>query len=255
MKLRARSAFLTAPAVLAITLTGAVSACGSTAALRSGHSAADPGGSRAAASGAAASVGTDGASGRAVGTSTAAVPPAARRVQCPVVIPIIRLPDVAQPYASVQPHGPVQPGGPVQLGEPIPAGFRPVAVVECVTVASVNHGVVRIGQRRQAAIAGLGRLLAALREPRTPLPRGPLPACLMPAVSRPWFVLVGATGQVIHPLVPAGLCGEPIGPVLASLNSLHWILLGTTALHPAPFGPPLHGGPIHDITPGITLSN
>jgi hypothetical protein len=176
-------------------------------------------------------------------------------VQCPGVIPFVRLPDSAQPYVSVGQHSPVQPDGHVQSGEPIPAGFRPVAVVECVTVASVNHGVVRIDQRRQVAIAGLGRLLAALREPSTPLPRGPLPACMVPAISRPWFVLVGATGQVIHPLLPAGLCGEPIGPVLASLNSLHWILLGTVALHPAPFRPPLHGGPIHDITPGITLPN
>jgi hypothetical protein len=122
-------------------------------------------------------------------------------------------------------------------------------------VASVNHGAVRIDQRRQAAIAGLGRLLAALREPSTPRSRGPLHYCLVPAISRPWFVLVGATGQVIHPLAPVGLCGEPIGVVLASLSSLRWILLGTVALHPAPFRLPLHGGPIHDITPGITLPN
>lgn len=176
-------------------------------------------------------------------------------MQCPGVIPLVRLPDVAQPYVSVQPHGPGEPDGSVQPGDRIPAGFRPVAVVECVTVASVNHGVVRIDQRRQAAIAGLGRLLAALREPSAPRSRGPLPTCLVPAISRPWFVLVGATGQLIHPLVPVGLCGEPIVAVLASLNSLHWILLGTVALHPAPFRPPLHSGPIHDITPGITLSN
>jgi hypothetical protein len=130
-----------------------------------------------------------------------------------------------------------------------------VAVVECVTATSIHHGVVRIELRRQAAIAGLGRLLAALREPPAPRPKGPLQMCMVPAISRPWFVLVSATGQVIRPVVPAGLCGQPIGPVLASLNSLRWITLGTVPLHLSPLRPPLHGGPIHDITPGITLPN
>jgi hypothetical protein len=183
------------------------------------------------------------------------VPPAARRVQCPGVIPLIRLPDIAQPDVSVQPNDPVLPKVPVQPGQPIPAGFRPVAVVECVTATSIHHGVVRVELRRQAAIAGLGRLLAALREPSTPQPKGPLPACMVPAISRPWFVLVGATGQVIYPVVPVGPCGEPIGPVLASLKALDWITLGTVPWHLFPFRPPLHGGPIHDITPGITLPN
>jgi len=90
-------------------------------------------------------------------------------------------------------------------------------VVECVTVASVRHGVVRIDQRRQAAIAGLGRLLTALRERPAPRLKGPQPACMVPVTARPWFVLVSTTGLVIHPVVPVGLCGEPIGPVLASL--------------------------------------
>jgi hypothetical protein len=183
------------------------------------------------------------------------VPAAARRVQCPAVILPVRLPDTAHQYVSVQPHGSVQPDGPVQLAEPIPAGFRPVAVVRCVTVTSVKHGVIRIVQRRQAAIAGLSRLMAALREPPTPRWKGPLPACIVPLTSRPWFVLVSATGHVIYPLLRLGLCGEPIGPVLASLNSLHWITLSTTALRPEPIRPPLHGGLIHDITPAITAPN
>ena len=119
-------------------------------------------------------------------------------------------------------------------------------------MTSVKHGVIRIDQRRQAAIAGLSRLVAALRKPSAPRPRGPQPACIVPLTSRPWFVLVSATGHVIYPLLPLGLCGEPIGAVLASLNSLHWITLSTTALRPEPIRPPLHGGPIHDITPGIT---
>jgi len=176
-------------------------------------------------------------------------------VQCPGVIPPVRLPDSARQEELVQPHSSVQPNGPVEPAGRIPAGFRPVAVVECVTVTSVNHGVVRIDQRRQAAIAGLGRLLAALREPATARPKGPLPACMVPVSSWPWFVLVSASGQVVYPLLPLGLCGEPMGSVLASLNSLHWITLSTVALHPVPMRPPLHGGPVHVITPGITASN
>jgi hypothetical protein len=157
---------------------------------------------------------------------------------------------------SVQPNGTVQPNGPVQPGEPIPAGFKPVAVVECVRVTSVNHGVIRIEERRQAAVAGLGRLLAALREPSHPQPKGVLlPACLTPIVySWPWFVLVSATGQVIHPVVPVGICGQPAPEVLASLKSLHWITLGTTPLPTGPLRPPLHGGPVHDGTPRIDIS-
>lgn len=239
-----RQAFRTAPAVVVITLAAALSACGSVAA-GSGNPAADT----------ASSAGTHEAAGRAIGASTTAVPAAARRVQCPAVILPVRLPGSARQYVSVQPHGSVQPDGPVQLAEPIPAGFRPVAVVRCVTVTSVSHGVFRIDQRRQAAIAGLSRLVAALREPSAQRPKAPLPACIVPLTSRPWFVLVSATGHVIYPLMTLGLCREPIGPVLAVLNSLHWITLSTTALRPEPIRPPLHGGPVQDITPAITAPN
>ena len=233
MRERAQPAFLTAAAVAVITLTAALSACGTVAAAGSSHPAADAVSS--------------------TGASSTAVPAAARRVQCPDIIPPVRLPDSARQSISVQPHATVQPDGPVQLAEPIPAGFRPVAVVRCVTVASVKHGVIRIDQRREAAIAGLSRLEVALREPSTPRPKGPMPACMAPVTARPWFVLVSATGQVIDPLLPLGLCGLPIGPVLASLNSLHWITLGTVALHP--LHPPLDGRPVLDITPAITAPN
>jgi hypothetical protein len=224
MRQRARSAFLVPPVILTITLAAAVSACGSTAAGTS-------------------SAVTNAASGRAAGTSAAAVPAAARRVQCPVVMaPLGRLPD------------PGQPNGPVQAVEPIPAGFKPVAVVECVRVTSVSHGVIRIEERRQAAIAGLGRLVAALREPSHPQPKAVLPACMTPVYSWPWFVLVSATGQVIHPVLPVGLCGLPAPEVLASLKSLHWITLGTARLPGGPLRPLLHGGPVHAGTPRIDIS-
>ena len=243
MRQCARWAFRTAPAVVVITLTAALAACGSMAAPASSHPAAD----------AASSAGRHTGSGRAPGASSTAVPPVARRVQCPAVIPPVRLPGSARQDVLVQPRGSVQPDGPVQLAGPIPAGFRPVAVVRCVTVTSVRHGVIRIDQRRQAAIAGLSALVAALREASAPRPKGPLPACMVPVTSRPWFVLVSATGQVIYPLLPLSLCGEPIEPVLASLNSLHWITLGTVALHPVPIRPPLRGSPVLDITPAITV--
>jgi hypothetical protein len=177
------------------------------------------------------------------------VPPVARRVQCPAVIPLVRLPDAAQPYVSVQPNRPVQPA------EPIPAGFRPVAVVECVTMTSLHHGVFRTDQLRRAAVGGLSPLLAVLRKPPAPRPKGALPACLVPATSWPWIALVSAAGQVIHPVVPVGLCGEPSEQVLADLNSLHWIKLGTVALRPVPFRLPLHGGPVRYIAPGTTLTD
>jgi hypothetical protein len=184
------------------------------------------------------------------------VPPAARRVTCPVVMsPLGHLP------GSVQPYDPVQPKGPYEPVEPIPAGFKPVAVVECVWVTSVNHGVIGIDERRQAAVTGLARLLAALREPSHPQPKGTLPACMTPMYSWPWFVLVSASGQVIRPVVPVGTCGLPAAAVLASLKSLHWISLGTASLPGGALHPPLHGGPVHvgtpriDISPATTVSN
>ncbi len=190
-----------AVAVMVAALAVAVSGCGATPAPRPGASPAAGSGSAAPTVPAANPAGARGA-----------VPTAVRRVRCPAV----SAPALGQPGAA----------GPA---EPIPAGFRPVAVVECVTITSVRHGVVRTEQRRQAAVTGLGGLLAALREPATRA-KGPLPACIVPSAAVPWFVLIGAYGQVLRPAVPAGLCGEPIEPVLASLHSLHWITLGTVIL-------------------------
>jgi hypothetical protein len=180
-------------------------------------------------------------------------------VQCPAVIgPLVPLPD------SSKGGGPVLPAG------PIPAGFKPAAVVECVTVSSINHGIVRIEDRRRVAVTGLGRLLTALRKPSTPRPRGVLPACMVPVRSWPWFVLVSASGQVVHPVVPVGLCGMPSEAVLASLNSLHWITLSPVRLPIGPLRPPLRGGPVRlpihpgpvhvgtpriDISPATTVSD
>lgn len=216
---RTRSALL-AVAVMVAALAVAVSGCGATPALR-------PGASPVAGSGSSAPTGPAANPAGARG----AVPAAVRQVRCPAV----SAPALGQPGAA----------GPA---EPIPAGFRPAAVVECVTITSVRHGVVRTEQRRQAAVTGLGGLLAALREPASRA-KGPLPACIVPAAAVPWFVLVGVDGQAVRPAVPASLCGEPIDPVLASLHSLRWITLGTVILPPVPARPPLHGGPAHVVKP------
>jgi len=234
-----RPAFLAAAAVLTVALTTALSACGTTPQPGAGQGGAGQGGAgqdgAGTASPAAGSTGSGGADGPAVLTR-AAVPPAARRVQCPAYrTPVLRQLPTAEP------------------AEPIPAGFTPVAVVECITVSSDDHGVLVTDQRREAAVTGLSQLLAALREPSTPRPKGEQPACMVPLTLGPWFVLVSGTGQVIRPVVPVGLCGEPLQPVLASLNALHWITLSIVRV-PAQ-RPPLRGGPIHDITPAVTGPN
>jgi hypothetical protein len=74
-------------------------------------------------------------------------------------------------------------------------------------------------------------------------------------------VLVSASGQVIRPVVPVGICGQPAAAVLASLKSLRWISLGTANLPGGPLRPLLHGGLVHvgtpriDISPATTVSN
>jgi hypothetical protein len=121
--------------------------------------------------------------------------------------------------------------GRIQPGEPIPAGFRPVAVVECVripVIAPVTGGP--IVERRRVAFDGLGRLLKALRLPSTPRRRGLVPACLAPTANIPWLMLIGPHDQLIHPRMPIGLCGLPTVAVLTALSSLHWRTLGTTVV-------------------------
>jgi hypothetical protein len=121
--------------------------------------------------------------------------------------------------------------GRIQPGQPIPAGFMPVAVVECVRIpvlVPVTGGP--IVEKRRVAVAGLSRLLAALRLPPTPRRRGLVPACLAPIANLPWLVLIGPHDELVHPRIPTGLCGLPIVPVLASLSSLHWLTLGTTVV-------------------------
>jgi hypothetical protein len=200
-ELRAKLARQLTTAAAAIVLTAALAACGSAAAPTS-------------AGGSAHGSQSSSASGPATtGTGIAQVLAEARRVTCP--------PDGA---------GLIGPGR-SQPGEPIPAGFRPVAVVECVripVIVPVTGGP--IVEKRRVAFDGLGRLLKALRLPSTRRSRGLIPACLAPMANIPWLMLIGPHDQLIHPRIPIGLCGLPIVPVLATLSSLHWRTLGTSVV-------------------------
>jgi hypothetical protein len=241
-ELRATLASQLVTTAAAVMLAAALAACGSAVAPQS--AAAPEAGQAAAAGGAHGSSSGDPAAS-AAGPS---IPAAARRVRCPAGVPgVVHLPGHL-PGGSQPP----QPAG----TQPIPAGFRPAAVVECIRVfASLPGGKVEIAERRQVAVTGLGGVLAALRRPSTARPRGPVPACVVPASAIPWFVLIGADGQVIHPHVPIGLCGVPIPPVLTALSSLHWKTLSTTSVAPGGLQPPLRSRPAPDVTPVISAPN
>jgi|SRR5215469_501917 len=205
--LRASLAGQLATAAVALLLTATLAACGSAAAPQS---AAAPNAGRSAAAGAGHSSVPSGPP--ATATGSAQVLAAARRVKCPAI-------DTG--VAGLPGRG--------QRTLPIPAGFKPVAVVECVRIPAIAPVAgTRIVEVRRVAVTSLGRLVAALRLPSTPRRRGILPACLAPISNLPWLVLIGPDDQLVRPRVPVGLCGLPIVPVLASLSSVHWRTLGST---------------------------
>ncbi len=212
-----------AMAAAALLLTAALAACGS-AGPQSAAGGSD--GQAAAASGHGSS-----ASGPApAARSQAGVLAAARRVKCPADASITR-----------------RPGG--SHGKPIPAGFTAAAVVECVRVpAIVPVSGTPIVELRRMAVAGLGRLLAALRLPSAPRSRGLDLACPTPVTVAPSIVLIGIDDRVVRPKVPVGLCGLPITAVQTSLSSLHWRTLSSTkgvSIGPHP------GVQVPDITPAV----
>jgi hypothetical protein len=160
---------------------------------------------------------------------------AARRVKCPALDGAITAPIRSLP------------------AKPIPAGFRPVAVVECIRVpAIVPVAGPEPQQVRRVAFAGLGRLVAALRQPSTPRMRLLVPACLLPVDGLPWIVLIGPGGHLLHPRVPIGACGLPIVPVQVSLSSLHWKTLSVTKGRWVGPQQPMNGSPVPNIKPAIT---
>jgi hypothetical protein len=187
--------------------------------------------------------GTGATGGVGIGAATAPVivRAAARRVRCPAI------------------------GLPT---EPVPAGFAPVAVVECVRVSvAVPGGGAKIEEKREVAVGWLSALVHALRQPSAPR-KGLQLGCMVPVFAVPWLELIDRTGQVIHPEIPVGVCGLPVVPVQTSLRSLRWVSLGVSPALPmiepstAPSDelvtgqrPPIEGGPVHRLTPGSSASS
>jgi hypothetical protein len=222
-ELRARLAAQLAIPAGVLMLTAMLAACGSVAAPGSAASGQSP------------------RPGGTVPSSAAASPPsradvlaAARRVKCPSWKSAI------SPPSSM----------PAQR---IPAGFRPVAVVECIRVpAIVPVAGTHLQEVRRVAFTGLGRLVAALRLPSTPRSRGLVPACLMPVANLPWIVLIGPGDHLVRPRVPTGACGAPIVPVEVSLSSLHWKTLSATKGVWGGPQVPANGSPFPNIAPAVT---
>jgi hypothetical protein len=232
MKLTARttltpSLLATLVLALAVTVAGCTSGPGAIrSAASGGNSAAGGSGSTAGGSagggGAAAGGGSAGAGG---GATVANVPAAARDLICPPVVEFGRLRPLLSPA--------------------IPAGFEPVAVVQCLSaggIAPVNGE--RSYVEKEAAVTGLGPLLTALRAPSArPAGVGPAAACPVMVTGVPRLALIGRDGAVIYPRIPVTVCGEPIQPVVESLGALQWIMLGSTG--------PLQGQPPDVEPPGV----
>ena len=169
-------------------------------------------------------------------TGPRAVPPAARLVTCPAGLLDTDL--ARRQYPPTQ---------------PVPPGFQPIAAIECILVGtSRSAGHLTLTIRRQLAVTDLDRLVTALREPPPRPPAGTFRVCPAIVYVLPWIALVGSDGQVIHPLVPTGPCGQPVPQVISSLAALPWISLGNQSV--ASPRPPLQGAPVHEITPGTPMT-
>jgi hypothetical protein len=203
---------------LAVGSTAALAACASgsgaaqdTAAGGSNISAPPSSGAASASTGAPASAGGASASvssGPNGGVTAADVPEVARALACPA-------PGTAAPQVALRPSD-----------QRIPAGFRPVAAVQCLAGGAFIslHGE-GAHVRKEAAVAGLGPLVAALREPSA---AGAGADCPGPVTTLPGLALIGRNGVVIYPRIPVTACGAPTLAVAASLAALHWILLPAT---------------------------
>jgi hypothetical protein len=169
-------------------------------------------------------------------TKPGTIPAAARRVTCPAGL-------LGTDLASSQ-HPPA---------EQVPPSFQPVAVVECTLVAtSRSRGKLTLTIQRRVAVTGLDELVTALREPPPQPPAGTFRVCPAIVYVLPWIGLVGAGGQVIHPLVPTGPCGQPVADVISRLAALHWISLGNQSVESP--RPPIQGAPVRQITPGTPMT-
>ncbi len=215
MKLTARTRLTRSLlATLALALAAAVAGCTSGSGAGQGAAAgrsSPAGGSAGATSGSGGAGGTASGGGNAAGGSgatAAKVPAAARDLICPPGPAIGRLKPL--------------------LSQAIPAGFSPVAVVQCLSAGGIApvHGQWNYVQK-EVAVAGLGPLVTALRAASARHNgAGLAPGCPVLAAVVPRLALIGRDGAVIYPRIPVTMCGAPIQPVVASLAALHWIGLG-----------------------------
>ena len=165
--------------------------------------------------------------GQASGGGTAAnVPAAAKTLICPPPVPV-----------SGQLNAP---GAPPQV---VPAGFSPVAVVQCRATGAIAPVAGQLSYvRKEVAVADLRPLLAALQQPSAPRAGpGPTPGCPVLTMPVPELALIGRDGSVVYPRIPVTVCGAAIAPVTASLAALHWIMLSATS--PQQAGQPQAGRP------------
>ena len=98
---------------------------------------------------------------------------------------------------------------------PLSADFTPVAVVVCATTTAPGGGQAMLATERRAG--DVAALTAALRRPDGPYAKIPCPAG--DAVV-PWFALLDAQGQWVHPGVPTGDCGRPQSQFSAAFADL-----------------------------------
>ncbi|HTA11599.1 MAG TPA: hypothetical protein VK836_23970 [Streptosporangiaceae bacterium] len=165
--------------------------------------------------------------GQASGGGTAAnVPAAAKTLICPPPVPV-----------SGQLNAP---GAAPQV---VPAGFSPVAVVQCRAAGAIEPLAGQLTYvRKEVAVADLRPLLASLQEPSAPRAGpGPTPGCPVLTTPVPELALIGRDGSVVYPRIPVTVCGAAIAPVTASLAALHWIMLSATS--PQQAGQPQAGRP------------
>jgi hypothetical protein len=126
-------------------------------------------------------------------------------------------------------------GLPPGSGQAIPPGFTAIAIVRCVLGGAIGPSKFGGFTQQEVAVTGLGPVLAALRLPSAV--RSDKVECILPLQFLSRIALIGSDGAVIYPRVPVGVCGIPLRQVIASLDALHWILVGTT-VQPQRLDPP-----------------
>ena len=202
---------------MALAVAAALAACaGESAGGGHGVTAAGSAGASTGSAGASAGNGAGAAApaGQGSGGGTAAnVPAAAKALICP------------PPLSAFGP-----PNAPGSAGQVIPAGFSPVAVVQCRAAGAIAPVAGQLTYvRKEVAVADLQPLLAALQQPSAPRAGpGPTPGCPVLTLAVPELALIGRDGSVVYPRIPVTVCGAAIAPVTASLDALHWITVSTT---------------------------